>query len=337
MGPRRMRNSLKAQAAALAALLLASGLPPQVLTQGVGGEQIVVVEARENVFLLAGRGANTVVQVGPQGVLVVDTKTAGAADDLLAAIDSIAPGATIRYVVNTSADPDHTGGNAEVAAAGSQLIGGNFLRELGTVGAQSAFIFAHENILNALLSAVDGRPPAVFDALPTDTFFQARKDLYVNGEGVQLLHQPAAHSDGDTFVFFRSSDVIAAGDVFNMTTFPVIDLRRGGSVNGLIEALNTLVDLVVSEQYSEGGTLVVPSHGRMAEEMDVVQYRDMVTIVRDRVREMIESGSSLGDVQAARPAYEWEPRFGADAGPGTTAMFVESVYRSLAEQPAGGQ
>jgi glyoxylase-like metal-dependent hydrolase (beta-lactamase superfamily II) len=290
---------------------------------------IEVLHVKGQVHLLVGGGANVAVQVGPQGVLVVDTMTEAMADALVATIEKLAPGKPIRYVLNTSADPDHTGGNATVAEAGSQLVAGNFLAQLGASGAASAFIVAHENVLNVLNAPRGDRRPVPFAALPTDTFFQARKDMYFNGEAVQLLHLPAAHTDGDSLVFFRSSDVVSAGDLFVTTAYPHIDLEHGGQINGVIEALNTLIDLMVSEQFTEGGTLVVPGHGRIADEIDVVEYRDIVTIVRDRVQDMITRGMTLDQVKAARPTFDFDRRWGADTGPWTTTMFVEAVYRSL--------
>jgi glyoxylase-like metal-dependent hydrolase (beta-lactamase superfamily II) len=335
--PRWWRASMVATVSAIVAVSLqiqAQQPPPSPRAQGGRARtpatgEIEVLHVRGQVYLMASAAGNAAVQVGPQGVLVVDTMTEPLADRLVAAIEQLAPGKPIRYVLNTHAHPDHTGGNAVVAAAGSQLVAGNFARELGQVGAQSAFIVAHENVLKALSTPASNQPAAPFAAWPTDTFFQERKDMYFNGEAVQLLHMPGAHTDGDALVFFRSSDVICAGDVYVTTGFPRIDLARGGHVNGVIEALNQLVDLAVSEQFTEGGTQVIPGHGRISDELDVVEYRDMVTIIRDRVQDMIRRGFSLDQVKSARPALDWDSRYGSERGPWTTAMFVEAVYRNL--------
>jgi glyoxylase-like metal-dependent hydrolase (beta-lactamase superfamily II) len=318
--------------ALVAALLTLTGHAQTARTTGnaaPAGAGIEVLPVHGQVHLLASANGNAAVQIGPQGVLVVDTMTDALADSLLQAITKLADGKPIRYVVNTHAHPDHTGGNAKIAAAGSQLVAGNFLGQLGAAGARSAFIVAHENVLNTLSAPKPGEPTLPFAAWPTDTFFQDRKDMYFNGEAVQLIHVPSAHTDGDSLVFFRSSDVICAGDVYVTTSYPRIDLSRGGHVNGIIEALNQLVDLVVSEQFTEGGTQVIPGHGRISEELDVVEYRDMVTIVRDRVQDMVKRGLSLDQVKAARPTLDWDTRYGSDRGAWTTAMFVEAVFRSV--------
>lgn len=329
-------SSSAIRVAMLAVILAAAAFAERVDTQQPGGLAsraptggIEILHVRGNVYMMVGAGGNTTIQVGPQGVLVVDTMTEPMADQLVAAIERFAPGKPIRYVLNTHAHPDHTGGNLKVAEAGSQLVGGNFLAQLGQQGAQSAFIFAHENVLIALNGPSKGRAPVPFGALPTDTFFQDQKDLYFNGEAVQMLHMASAHTDGDSMVFFRSSDVISTGDLFVTTSYPRIDLERGGTVNGLIEALNTLIDLVVSEQYTEGGTRVVPGHGRLSDEMDVVEFRDMVTIVRDRVQDAMKRGQTLDQIKAARLTLDFDTRYGSTSGPWTTSMFVEAVYRTL--------
>jgi cyclase len=312
-----------------AAQRLSPGRPAPAQISAGGNSRVEVLPVHGQVFLVASDTANATVQVGPQGVLVVDTMTEELSGDLVKAIQQLAPGKPIRYVLNTHAHSDHTGGNAKVAAAGSQLVAGNFLRDLGQAGSQSAFIVAHENILNALVRPLANRPATPFAALPTDTFFQQQKDMYFNGEAVQLIHVPHAHTDGDTVVYFRGSDVVCAGDLYSTTQYPRVDASRNGDVNGVIDGLNVLIDIIVSEQFTEGGTQVVPGHGRISDELDVVEYRDMVTIVRDRVREMMGRGLSLDQVKAARPTLDWDPRYGGDTGGWTAAMFVEAVYNSL--------
>jgi glyoxylase-like metal-dependent hydrolase (beta-lactamase superfamily II) len=276
---------------------------------------------------------NVLVHIGPQGVLVVDTMTEPLADSLIAAIRAAAGSRPIRYIVNTHAQPEFTGGNLKVAAAGAQLVAGNFAGQVGQSAVQGvvpqAFVVAHENVLKAMSAPTGNEPAAPFGAWPTDTFFQREKTMYFNGEGIQLVHVPVASSDGDVLVFFRSSDVIAAGDIYSTLGYPRIDIARGGSVDGVIEGLNMLVDMAISEQFTEGGTRIVPGRGRISDEFDVVEYRDMVTIVRDRVADLLKKGRSLEQVKAARPTLDWEPRYGSTSGPWTTAMFVEAVYQSL--------
>lgn len=300
----------------------------------VNGQQraVAAIEAlavKGQVHLLANPEGNALLQMGPQGVLVVDTMREQDAPALLASIRSVAGDRAIRYIVNTHAHPSHTGGNLRIAEAGAQIVGGNFFGQIGQAGANRAFIVAHENTLTAMSRPAAGAAAVPFGAWPTNTFFQEQKDMYFNGEGIQLVHVPRAHTDGDILVFFRSSDVIATGDLFNTTSYPVIDGAAGGHVNGVIEALNRVIDLAISEMYTEGGTKIVPGTGRICDEFDVVEYRDMVTIVRDRVQAMAKKGLTLAQIQAARPTVDFETRYGATTGPWTTAMFVEAVYRGV--------
>jgi glyoxylase-like metal-dependent hydrolase (beta-lactamase superfamily II) len=317
-------------AVSLALFILAAAPDAQV-------PDVETLPVRGTLSMISAGGVNALVQVGPQGVLVVDTMAEASADRLLAAVRTLAGSRPIRYIVNTHAHPDFTGGNLKVAAAGSQLVAGNFAGQVGQAAVQGvvpqAFVVAHENVLRAMSAPTGNQPPTPFGAWPTDTFFQAEKTMYFNGEGIQLVHVPAATTDGDILVFFRSSDVIAAGDIYSTVAYPRIDVQRGGTVSGVIEGLNRLIDMAISEQFTEGGTRIVPGRGRISDEFDVVEYRDMVTIVRDRVEAMMRNGMSLERVTAARPTLDWEPRYGSAAGPWTTSMFVEAVYRSLS--PAG--
>ena len=174
-----------------------------------------------------------------------------------------------------------------------------------------------------------GQPEIPFISQPGDTYFGANKDLYFNGESIQLLHQPAAHTDGDTMVHFRRSDVISAGDILDTDRYPVIDVANGGTLQGVIDGLNRLLDLAIPEHHEEGGTLIIPGHGRICDEFDVLEYRDMVTIIRDRMQDMIGKGMTLEQVKAARPTRDYDPQYGANAD-----TFVEAGYKSLTQTKA---
>ena len=276
----------------------------------------------DNIYLITGAGGNVTVSVGESGILVVDSGSPEMSDALLAAIRDISD-ETIRYVVNTSALAEHTGGNATIRLAGDTFTGGNATVVVGVdVGAA---IVAHENTL-LRLTQLTSLP---FDALPTETFFVPKLDLYFNTEPVELMYQPNAVDDTNLIVHFRRSDVISTGDIFRLDSYPVIDLESGGSIDGIIAALNGLVDLAVSDTLAEGGTLIIPGHGRICDEADLVRYRDMVTIIRDRIRTLVGRRRTLDEIKAARPTLDYDSRFGSTAGPWTTDLFIEAVYRSL--------
>jgi glyoxylase-like metal-dependent hydrolase (beta-lactamase superfamily II) len=288
----------------------------------VSGE-IQTWQIRERVHMLVGRGANTTIHIGSDGVLIVDPQTTAASAQVLAAIRRLSD-RPVRFIVNTTGDPDHMGGNEAIAKSGQTLAGGN-TRPATVSGTGGAPIFAHENLLNRLATG-----ETAVNALPTDTYFVKQKDLFVNGEAVQLLHVNAAHTDGDTVVFFRRSDVISAGDVFTPDRYPMIDLTRGGSIEGLLAGINYILELAVPDFNEEGGTMIVPGHGRLCDESDVSDYRDMVTIVRDRVRDMVQKKMTLDQVKAARPTRDYD---GVYSQPGNTGdTFTEVVYRSLTSQ-----
>ena len=283
-----------------------------------------------NVWMIVGGPFNAAVSIGNDGVLVVDTMVEPLADKFLAEIRKLAGDKPIRHIINTHFHPDHTGGNAKVTAAGQSIVAGNFAAQVGQDAASQANILAHEN---TQIHMGEVKPALPFIAMPTDTFFTEAKDLFFNGEAVQILHQPAAHTDGDVIVFFRKSDVIVAGDVYINTTFPIVQIDQGGSFQGIIDALNRIVDLTVPAEKQEGGTYVIPGHGRLADEADVVEYRDMNTILRDRVLNAIKQGMTLEQLKASHPVLEYEGRYGASSGFWTTDAFIEAMYRSLS-QPA---
>ena len=284
-----------------------------------------ILEVRPSFFVIAGAGgANIGVQVGEDGVVVVDAGSAADAPGVLAAIKRISP-KPIRYIIDTGPDTDHVGGNEALSKAGEKLFAGGRQR----AGDSVAPIVSVEGVLRHMTNKF----PAA--ALPTEVFHYSRKYMYLNGEAIEVLSQPAAHTDADAFVFFRRSDVVVAGDVLDTRQFPVIDIARGGSIQGEIAALNRLVDLAVPSVpvvTREAGTIVVPGHGRLCDQYDVVEYRDMVTIIRDRVADLIKAGRSLAEVKAAQPAKGYVGRYGNPGGAWTTDQFIEAVYQSLAKE-----
>ncbi len=289
--------------------------------------EVHVWPVQGNIYMIVGAGGNVTVQTGKDGVLVVDTGLAPMADKTLAAIKSISKG-PIRYVINTHYHPDHTGGNAKIRLAGSTIAGANVSGDIAdaSVGAQ---IISHINVLNRMSAPTGTQPPSPVDGWPTDTFLSDQKKLYFNGEGVDILHQPAAHTDGDSIVFFRRSDVISTGDIFTTTNYPIIDLAAGGSIQGTIDALQKIVDMIIPVYGQEGGTMVVPGHGRLCDFGDVLNFREMTIIIRDRVQDMIKKGMTLEQVKAARPTQDYDPLYGSTTGFWTTDKFVEAVYKSL--------
>ena len=282
-----------------------------------------VLPVSGNVYLLAGGGGNVTVQVGPSGSIMVDSKSAAMAEKMLAEIKKLNTSTSkpVRYILNTSADTDHVGGNEGLSKVLGSAANWTIINTPGA--SQTAVnIYAHDNV-----SARMTQLPST--AQPTETFVGDQKEFYFNGEPVFMYHIPAAHSDGDSIVFFRHSDVIATGDIMRTDSYPVIDLQKGGNVQGVIDGLNMVLDLAVPAHHEEGGTFVVPGHGRICDEFDVVEYRDMVTIIRDRIQAMIAKKMTLDQVKAARPTLDYDSRYGATTGPWTTDMFVEAVYRSL--------
>ena len=275
-----------------------------------------VLPVQRNVSMIVGAGGNVAAQVGNDGVLLVDTGAAAQANAVAAAVRTLT-GRALHTIVNSQSAADHTGATGALV----KLLGG---------GPQPVRVLAHDNVLVRLQK--EGSSTALslnaVITLPVTGTYDGRRDFFLNGEAVILHHAPAAHTDGDTIVYFRGSDVIAAGDVFTPDRYPAIDVSKGGTIDGEIAALNHILEIAVPARYQEGGTYVIPGHGRLCDEADVVEYRDMLTIVRDRVRSLLAKGMTLEQVKAARPSRDYDTEYsspnGTDAG-----AFVEAVYRSL--------
>ena len=289
--------------------------------------EIRVTKVQGNVYLLAGAGGNITVQTGDMGVVVVDTGLAQNSANVIAAIKKISD-LPIQHVINTHVHADHTGGNQAVRLAGLTYVGANVTANLKDAGV-GARLHAQDNVLQRMSAPTGAQAATPFDAWPTETFLSGRKQLWFNGEPVEIIHQPKAHTDGDSIVFFRHSDVISTGDIFNMNNFPFIDIDRGGSIQGEIDALNTILETTVVGVQDEGGTLLVPGHGRIADQPELLGYRDMVTIVRDRVQAAIKKGMTLQQVKAAAYTKDYDARWSAKQGGSTGDAFVEAVYKSL--------
>ncbi len=329
--------------------------------------EVHVLPVQGNIYMLVADGTNITASVGPQGVLVVNTGPARMTEKLQSAVNRLSaavaaattnkcggvncpgtfgwaspymntvissptPPKPLRYIINTSDAVEHIGGNEKFATSGFFPRGGGLGAATG-VG-RTASVVAHENVLNRM-SAPAGKQAATPEkAWPTDTYFDEFYKLpeYFNGEAVIVYHEPAANTDGDSIVFFRHSEVISAGNIFSTVSYPVIELEKGGSIQGVINGLNHILDLAVAEYRSQGGTWIIPSHGRLSDTADVASYRNMLVMIRDRVQDLINKGMTLDQVKAARPTMDFDGRYGSNTGSWTTAMFVDAVYRSLKEK-----
>lgn len=309
----------------LAAIALAA-LPAVLCAQQNSGE-LITLKVQGNVYLISGAGGNIGVQTGDQGVLVVDTGLAAMSDKVVAAIKKLSD-KPIQYIINTHVHPDHTGGNEAVRKAGLTYVGANVTGNLTDAGV-GAQIWAQDNVLKRMSAPTGKQAPIPFGSWPTETYVSGRKQIFFNGEPVEIIHQPAAHTDGDSLVVFRRSDVVVAGDILVTTSFPFIDLERGGSIQGEVDALNNIMEIAVPGLQDEGGTYVIPGHGRIFDQPDLLEYRDMVTIIRDRIQAAIKKGMTLEQVKAAGLTKDYDGRYSAKSGIGSGGMFVEAIYKTL--------
>jgi cyclase len=311
-------------------------LIPVLMTFGVVASQAAdldVVQVRPNFYMIAGAGGNIGVQIGDEGLVLSNAGTEAMAPQVSAALKKLSP-LPIRYIIDTNADADFVGGNAALAKTGQTIFinllggGGGGLANAMTNGGAAA-VLAHDSVMRRM-SAPSGKKSAYpTDAWPTEAFYPNRTAIRMNGEGIEVTHFASAHSDADSFVLYRGSDVVVAGDIVDMTRFPVIDVEHGGSIDGEITALNKLIEMAIAPIpfiYRGVGTYVIPGHGRLCEQMEIVDYRDMVVVVRDNVEDLIKQGKTLDQIKAAHPALSYETQFGNN---GATNEFVESIYKSL--------
>ena len=288
----------------------------QAAEPGTGG--LDVVQVRPNLYMIAGAGGNIGVQIGSDGVVLVNSGSGAATTEVLAAIKKLTD-LQIRYIINADAGADFVGGNEKLAKSGLNVLN----------GATGAAILAHESVLRRM-SGRNAKPSYPGEAWPTEAFLTTRYAFRMNDEGIEVFYQPAGHSDADSLVLFRKSDVVVAGDILDTTRFPLIDVANGGSIQGEIDALNRLIELTITPIpfiYKDVGTYVIPGHGRLCLQLDVVDYRDMVVVVRDVIADLIKQGKTLDQIKAAHPAKPYETEYGTQEG--STSAFVEAVYRSL--------
>jgi cyclase len=322
-----------------AAFLLIAGLAFAQVSPDVH-----ILPVRKNIYMLVGAGGNITVSAGPDGVLLVDSGLAQMTDKVLAAVRQLgmqlsangAPPKPIQFIINTNVDPDHVGGNAKIAKSGRTYTGGNVAGDLRGLGEadpeEGAQIYAHQTVLNRMSATLPPSSPGKVPltatpaaAWPAVTFNTDVLNFshFFNGEAVQVIHQPAAHTDGDSMVYFRGADVLATGDIFVTNGYPVIDLAKGGSLQGILDGLNHILDIAIPEFRLEGGTMIVPGHGRLCDSADVAYYRDMVTVIRDRIQDQIKKGKTLAQVQEAGLTKDYDGRYGSPNS------FIEAAYKSL--------
>ena len=300
---------------------------PAIQTAGDG--QVYVQQVRDDIYLLIGAGGNITVSAGDDGILMVDGGTAAMSDKVIAAVRTISKG-PIRYLVNTSEREEYSGANERIAAAGETIPfrPNQTIQIQGYIGTNRATVISYVSVYERMSAPTGKVAPRAEGAWPDATYSTPQKKLHFNGEPVLIMHQPSA-TDGNSLVHFRRSDIVSVGDLIDLTTYPFIDLNAGGSLQATLQGLNRLIDITVPEKQSEDGTLVIPGHGRIADQPDVVYYYEMLSIIRDRVQDMMSRGLTLPQVHAARPTRDFDNRYSRNTGAWTTERFVEAVYQSL--------
>ena len=299
-------------ALATAAALLMSGaaLAQQPAGPPVGPDwskiEVKTTDLGNRTYMLEGQGGNVTVAAGDDGVIMVDGQFAPMHDKLKAAIAAVSP-QPIKFLVNTHHHGDHVGGNAAFTADGAVVVAHANLRDIMAKGGTN----------NVSMQPV---APASGAALPAKTYTDAMT-VDVKGRAAQLKHTANAHTGGDTYIYFADANVLSTGDVVTLGRYPNIDYLNGGSVKGMIAAVDAYIAL------SNDGTKVVPGHGPVSSKAQLVEYRTMLVTARDRMAKLIAEGKSLDDVYAAKPYADFDAKFSANEQ--MAKNFMRVVYSSL--------
>jgi cyclase len=297
-----------------------------------------------DVWLIAGEPnhANVAVQLGNDGALVVDAGTAQMAPQLLAAIRGLATRyagdqKAIRMIVQTDGEPDHIGGTELLRNGGDTIVGGNFQFDNPGLTA-GATVIGSLNLLTRMVTPnAQGQPGAPQGLWPNETHTEDLFSVDFNDEAVSLHHPHNATSDSNEMVMFRRADVVATGDVLNMDSYPIIDVKSGGTIDGELAALNQIIELAVADRHNgpqEGGTMVIPGHGRLCDQSEVIEYTIILTTIRNRVMYYKNRGRTLQQVLALQPSGDTDRRWAPRAPGYTTRDFIEAIYDTL---PARGK
>ena len=254
----------------------------------------------DGIAVLFGAGGNIGVSYGPDGTVLIDDQFAPLTDKINAAVKDLGA-EPVKYLINTHWHGDHTGGNENLGRSG-------------------VLIMAHDHVRDRLIKGNDSTPPAAPEALPVVTYHDGIK-LHLNGDEIRVQHMSHGHTDGDSVVFWKNANVVHMGDLFfNKVTLPFIDLRSGGNARGVLAAADKVLAMV------DDDTKIIPGHGPMANKADLTTYRDMLKSVIGTVEKAQGEGKSLAQVQAMKPAAQW------DVNPDAFIKgdaFVEAVYKSL--------
>lgn len=288
-------------------LLLGSIVP--VATHAADDVELTSHDMGNGIYMIIGRGGNLGVSIGEDGVFLVDDQYAPLTNAIRAEIRRLSDDETVTvdFVLNTHFHPDHTGGNE------------NF-------GNSGALVVAHENVRSQMtteefrMSFLERGGKSLADALPVVTF-NDQVSFHLNGETLRTKHFPRGHTDGDSVVFFEGANVVHAGDLYFQVGYPYVDTAHGGSVNGLLEALDSII------AQTDENTRVIPGHGKPSNRAELVEYRDMIRTIFERVQRRVEAGKTLAEIQAENITADYDERWNWRFISGE--RFVETIFGEL--------